>query len=175
MTLTADLGDLDLLLPYAHPSVAYARALEGVLAPRHHWSPGDLGRVVRQFARHASGELNRVARFDADSRWYLRLALTHDVEVRLVTWTPGQGTGPHDHSGASGAYTVLYGELTETWKDGADPSRRTRRTAGAGSAYGPDRVHTLTNEGSLGAISVHAYSPPLLPLGVDVTLEEPAG
>lgn len=175
MTVTADLQDLNLLLPYAHPSVAYSRPLEGVLAPRDHWTPGDLGRVARQFARHASGELHRAARFDPVSRWYLRLALTEDVEVWLLTWGPGQATRPHDHGRASGAYTVLYGELTETWREGSDPTRRGRRTAGAGSAFGPTRVHTIANEGTLGAVSVHAYSPPLLPLGVDVTLEEPPG
>jgi hypothetical protein len=36
-------------------------------------------------------------------------------------------------------------------------------------------VHVVGNEGTLDAISVHAYSPPLLPLDTDVTLEEPPG
>jgi hypothetical protein len=35
-------------------------------------------------------------------------------------------------------------------------------------------VHVVANRGSRNATSVHAYSPPLLPLGEDLPLEEPA-
>lgn len=165
--------DLGVRTPYAHPSVAAAGPLAGVLAPRPRWSPADLRRLTRLFVTHAAGELHRAARFDPVSRWYLRLALTDQVEVWLLTWTPGQATRPHDHGGASGAYTVLDGQLTETWRDGPVRSRRATRRHGRGSAFGPDRVHTVRSTGGLDAISVHAYSPPLLPLGTDVVLEEP--
>jgi len=167
--------DLTSLLPYAHPSVAGVRPLTGVLAPRAYWSPAELRRVTRQFTRHAAAELHRTARFDPDRRWYTRLAVTEQVEMWLLTWTPGQGTGPHHHSGSSGGYTVLYGELTETWRDGAARSRQARRRAGAGSGFGPDRVHTMANLSQIPAISVHAYSPPLLPMGTGVSLPDPPG
>ncbi len=175
MSSALDLEDLEVLLPYAHPSLAAVPALRDVLAPRDRWSPGDLARVSRLVARHAGPELHRASRFDPVHRWYLRLALTDDVEIWLLTWTPGQGTRPHDHGGASGAYTVLRGEVTEAWRDGTGPSRRGRRPVGSGSAFGPDRVHVVRNDGTLDAASVHAYSPPLLPLGTDVTLEDPPG
>jgi predicted metal-dependent enzyme (double-stranded beta helix superfamily) len=168
------LEDLELLLPYAHPSVAYATALSGVLAPRSQWSPKDLERVTRRFTRHAGRELHRVARFDRANRWYLRLALTEDVEVRLVTWTPGEISRPHDHRGVAGAYTVLYGELQETWRDRSGAARSARRRAGSGAAFGADREHTMTNRGVVGAISVHAYAPPLRPLAVERRVEVPA-
>jgi hypothetical protein len=149
--------DLEIATPYAHPSVAGARALAGVLAPRPHWSPADLRKVSRLFASRAADELHRVARFDPASRWRLQLARTGGVEVWLETWTPGQsgvGAGP----GAASAYTVLDGELTETWPGGAG-LRRARRRPGRGAAAGPDRPHTLHNLGLLPAISVHAYAP----------------
>ncbi len=174
MTATLDLGDLG-SLPYAYPTLAGLPELPGLLAPRRHWSPGDLARLSRQVARYGAAELRRLARFDPVDRWYLRLALTEDVEVWMLTWTPGQHTRPHDHGGASGAYTVLLGELAETWRDGGGPSRRGRRPVGSGSAFGPERVHVVRNESTLDAVSVHAYSPPLLPLGTNVTLEEPPG
>lgn len=167
--------DFDLRAPYAHPSVVAARPLTGVLAPRADWSPADLRRLTRLFVDRAATELHRAARFDPVSRWYLRLALTEQVEVWLLTWTPGQSTRPHDHGGASGAYTVLDGQLTETWRDGPARSRRATWRRGRGSAFGPDRVHTVQNTGVLDAISVHAYSPPLLPLGTGVFLEDPPG
>ena len=149
-------------LPYAHPAVAGVRALAGVLAPRGQWSERDLARLTRQFVTRAAEPLYLAARFDADDRWHLPLALTDEVEVWLLTWTPWQGTGSHDHGGAAGAYTVLHGELTETWTDRRGRTRRSVRPAGSSTSYGPDRVHSVQNRGTLEAISVHAYSPPRL-------------
>ena len=159
MTLAVDRG---ITLPYAHPSVAGARALAGVLAPRQRWSERDLARLTRRFVTRAADELHRAARFEPIERWHLRLALTDDVEVWLRTWTPCQGTGQHGHGGAAGAYSVLHGELIETWRDGRGRVRQTTRPAGSSASYGADRVHTVQNRGTLEAISVHAYSPPLL-------------
>ena len=155
MTLAVD---LEVFVPYAHGSVAEARPLAGALAPRARWSRRDLVRLTRRFAEGAAAELHQAARFDPVERWYLRLAATEQVEVYLMTWTPGQHTRPHGHAGA-GAYTVLYGELTETWQDGRRRGT-TVRAAGEAAAVS-DGVHTLDNLGTLGAISVHAYAPPL--------------
>jgi hypothetical protein len=149
-------------LPYAHASVATARALAGVLAPRERWSERDLARLTRRFATGAAEELHLTARFDRADRWHLRLALTEQVEVWLLTWTPWQGTEHHDHGGAVGAYTVLHGELTETWTDRRGQTRRTVRPAGSSASFGASRVHSVQNRGTLEAISVHAYSPPRL-------------
>ncbi len=64
--------------------------------------------------------------------------------------------------------------LTETWRDGAGPTHRAVRPHRTGSAFGSDRVHVVANQGSRNATSVHAYSPPLLPLGEGPDLDEPA-
>ena len=159
MTLSLDHG---VELPYAHPSVAGVRALAGVLAPRERWSERDLTRLTRRFASRAAGELYLTARFDPSARWRLRLALTEQVEVWLLTWTPWQGTEQHDHDGAIGAYTVLHGELTETWTDRRGRARRTVRPAGSSASWRVDRAHSVQNRGTMEAISVHAYTPPRL-------------
>ncbi|HEY7101783.1 MAG TPA: cysteine dioxygenase [Mycobacteriales bacterium] len=156
MTLSLDHG---VELPYAHPSVAGVRALAGVLASRERWSERDLARLTRSFATRAAEKLHQTARFDPAERWHLRLALTGEVEVWLLTWAPWQGTEQHDHGGAIGAYTVLHGELTETWTDRRGRTRRTVRPAGSSASYGPDRVHSVQNRGTMEAISVHAYTP----------------
>jgi predicted metal-dependent enzyme (double-stranded beta helix superfamily) len=148
-------------LQYAHHSVAGARGLAGVLAPRQRWSRRDLVRLTRRFVTRAADELYLAARFDPVERWQLRLALTEEVEVVLLTWTPSQATAPHDHRGAEGAYTVLHGELTEIWPGRHGRIKRTVRPAGSSASYAADRVHTVQNRGPLEAISVHAYSPPL--------------
>jgi Cysteine dioxygenase type I len=157
VTLSLDHG---VELPYAHPSVAGAWALAGVLAPRERWSERDLARLTRKFATRAAEELYLAARFGRADRWHLRLAVTEEVEVWLLTWTPWQGAEQHDHGGAVGAYTVLHGELTETWIDHRGRTRRAVRAAGSSASYGADRVHTVQNRGTLEAISVHAYTPP---------------
>lgn len=159
MTLSLDHG---VELPYAHPSVATLRALAGVLAPRQRWSDADLARLTRKFATRAADELYLTARFDRAQRWHLRLALTEQVEVWLLTWTPWQGTAQHDHGGAAGAYTVLHGELTESWTDRRGRTKRTVRPAGSSASFGAARIHSVQNRGALEAISVHAYSPPRL-------------
>lgn len=153
MSLSVDLR------PYAHPSVANARALAGVLAPRPSWSERDLTRLTKQFATRAAEELHQAARFDPIDRWRLLLARTEQVEVWLLTWTPWQGTGPHDHDGEAGAYTILLGELTGTWRDGRGRARQAVRAAGSSASFGPGQVHALCNRGTIEAISVHAYSP----------------
>ena len=147
-------------LPYAHPSVAGVRALAGVLAPLERWSERDLARLTKRFATRAAEGLYQTARFDQTERWHLPLALTEEVEVWLLTWTPWQGTEQHDHGGAVGAYTVLHGELTETWTDHRGRTRRAVRPAVSSTSYGADRVHIVQNRGTMEAISVHAYSPP---------------
>jgi hypothetical protein len=89
--------------------------------------------------------------------------LTDGVEVWLLSWAPGQGTAPHDHGGASGAFTVLLGELAEDYRRPRGPIRAAIRREGCSLGFGPERVHRLRNLSALCAASVHAYFPPLLP------------
>src|SRR4051812_41746721 len=155
----------------------YVRPALMPLAPavtgRPEWPVGDLARLTRLLAADLAGPLRAQAVHDPAERWYLRLALTEHVEVWLLTWTPGQSTRVHDHGGAAGAYTVLDGVLTESWRDGPGSSHRAVRPHGTGSAFGPERVHRVENRGLRNATSVHAYSPPLLPVGQDLELGEP--
>jgi len=156
---------------YVHPALLpVASAVTG----RSDWPVGDLARLTRLLTTDLAAALRAEAVHNPFERWYLRLALTEQVEVWLLTWTPGQATRPHDHGGAAGSYTVLDGVLTETWRDGAGPTHRAVRPHRTGSAFGSDRVHVVANQGSRNATSVHAYSPPLLPLGEGPDLDEPA-
>jgi predicted metal-dependent enzyme (double-stranded beta helix superfamily) len=107
-----------------------------------------------------------VLRHDPQRRWYTRLVHTDLVEVWLLGWTPGQQVPAHDHGGAAGAFTVVHGTLVEdqldlsTWS----PRRRTSFPAGSRTGFGPEHAHILGNHGTRPATSVHAYSPPGLPL-----------
>jgi Cysteine dioxygenase type I len=181
MTATLRPADRDLLnptgrpltVPYLHPALAAVAPLAGALAPRRPlWTPGELARLTDLLVRTAPGTLRRLAGHDPRQRWYGRLALTEQVEVWLIGWAPGQGTRPHDHGGASGAFTVLDGRLAETYRDGGAPLRRAVVGPLQGSAFGPERLHLVANGGAVNATSVQAYSPPLLPLGERDTLDD---
>ena len=56
-------------------------------------------------------------------RWH-QLAETHHLQLWVIEWPPGAGTGFHDHGGSRGAFTVVRGSLTDTM-----PGRATRSAA----------------------------------------------
>lgn len=168
---TTELPRPDLAVPYLHPALgAVPLPADALTGGRPLWTPAELARLTDLLVRTGPAALRAIGRHDPEHRWYQRLALTDEVEVWLIGWWPRQGTRPHDHGGASGAYTVLDGRLAETYRDGAAPLRRDVLAAGTGSAFGPERLHVVHNPDTVVATSVHAYSPPLLPLGVRDTL-----
>jgi rhodanese-related sulfurtransferase/predicted metal-dependent enzyme (double-stranded beta helix superfamily) len=125
-----------------------------------------------QLAEISAGVVSRprlwrpLVRHDADDRWYERLLLTAAVEVWLIGWAPGQGTSVHDHGGAAGALAVAEGTLVEQEfaPGGAALERAVVHETGARVGFAAAHVHRIVNEGPLNATSVHAYSPPGLPM-----------
>ncbi|WP_256106520.1 cysteine dioxygenase family protein [Streptomyces sp. ODS05-4] len=99
--------------------------------------------------------------YDATSRWYHRLRQGPGYEVWLLSWVPGQGSGPHDHGPSSGVLTVLEGELTERSAGGA-------RTLGAGAqrVFAPGYAHEVVNDSLEPAVSLHVYFPGLTEMPV---------
>ncbi|MFI1585890.1 cysteine dioxygenase [Embleya sp. NPDC020630] len=123
-----------------------------------------LAALARQHAGLVAADLDQV-RYDPITRWYKRLAATEDLEVWLLSWLPGQGTGLHDHGGSSGVFTVVSGELHERSLV-VTPLRRAGArervlAPGATRVFGPTYVHEVTNMGTEPAVSVHVYSPRL--------------
>ncbi|MEX5636721.1 cysteine dioxygenase [Parafrankia sp. FMc2] len=106
-----------------------------------------------------------LVRHDPRQRWYIRLLLSGVVEVWLIGWYPGQQTEIHDHGGALGALAVAEGILDE---DECGPdwavTRTRRHHAGSHPGFGADHVHRVVNRGHGAATTIHAYSPPELPL-----------
>jgi predicted metal-dependent enzyme (double-stranded beta helix superfamily) len=123
--------------------------------------PARLGELVRRVAD--AGDWPSMVTFDASRRWYRRLELTEGYEVWLLTWLPGQHTGFHDHGEASGAVTVVQGELEETLARPGSRAVRCRATGqGSVRTFGAHHLHDVSNVASAAAVSVHAYSPPLM-------------
>ncbi|GAA2079811.1 hypothetical protein GCM10009801_37680 [Streptomyces albiaxialis] len=124
-------------------------------------SPARLARTARSFAARPDLWRPRV-RFGAEERWHARLEQTPEYEVWLLTWLPGQGTEIHDHGGASGAFTVVEGVLTErSFRLGPPAAHARELREGAVRSFGPRYVHEVGNRGTVPAVSVHAYAPVL--------------
>jgi Cysteine dioxygenase type I len=124
-------------------------------------SPLKLARLVSSIASQP-GRWQPTVRFGPARRWFARLELTTDLEVWLLSWLPGQGTGFHDHGAAVGAFTVAQGELTErTVPAGRVTAASQVLVAGQARPFGPEHVHDVVNTSAAPAVSVHAYSPPL--------------
>lgn len=147
---TVELPDDHLLPALLHPE-------------RARWTPRELRDLTSRVAVELTTPLLSVLRYDSDRRWWARLALTEGVELWLLSWLPGQGTAPHDHGGAAGAFTVLLGQLTEEYRYPGGPVRRQCYAVGNAIGFGAGRAHRVTNTDALPAASVHAYSPPLVP------------
>lgn len=164
---TAIAPSLDVLADVDSP------ALRELVQPgRPLWTPDQLRDLTGTLTREHGALLRGLARFTEPQRWWARLALTPGVEVWLLTWLPGQGTEPHDHGGAAGSFTVLGGEVHEEHRyPGARIGRRTF-VQGQGIGFGGDRAHFVRNLGAEPALTVHAYSPPLLPTREYASLED---
>lgn len=130
------------------------RTLPTGLAPT---GPDELLRLTALFAH--DDRLPDLLDLTSPERSWTRLEATDLMEVWLIGWPPGTGTGWHDHQGSSGAFRVVAGSLTEhTW----DRGPRARDLApGHGRSFTAAHVHDVRNDGTEPAISVHAYAPAL--------------
>jgi hypothetical protein len=154
--MSAALSDL-------HPALA-SPDLARLVRPRGpQWTPGGLHGLVTRIGAEFAGELLDIVRFASPQRWWARLALTEEVEVWLLSWLPGQRTEPHDHGGAAGAFAVLLGELSETYRYPRGQIGHRDHPTGSALGFGAGRAHQVWNTGLAKAATVHAYSPPLVP------------
>jgi uncharacterized RmlC-like cupin family protein len=136
---------------------------EALLHPaREVWSVRQLRSLTRQVSTELGAELAEVAQYDQATRWWKRLALTEGVELWLLSWLPGQKTKPHDHGGAAGSFTVVRGALSEAFRYPKQIEQHGLRREGDTIAFGAGRAHIVANTSEAPALSVHAYSPPLV-------------
>lgn len=158
------LADLDI-----HPGLD-SPTLRGLIAPRRPvWTPAELRRLTASTVNRLSVPLLDVVRFASPQRWWTWVAVTDEIELWMLSWLPGQGTAPHDHGGATGSFSMLLGELAETFRY---PIRSALHRTGASVEFGAGRAHQVENVTARMAASVHAYSPPLVPTREYVSLRE---
>jgi rhodanese-related sulfurtransferase len=134
-------------------------------------SPAALGRLTVAIASRrdlwaglaAEAGIDGTEGREGEARRHLELRKGLFFDIWLLAWQPSQETDWHDHGGSAGSFAVSSGALFEEFR-GPGSRRLSRRelTAGAHTTFGPAHVHNLHHHGQGPALSIHAYSPPLV-------------
>lgn len=105
---------------------------------------------------------------DPTHRTYRQLLRDEHLDVWLLCWSHDHDTGFHDHDLSAGAVAVVSGSVREErLVFGRSPEAPIARTAHAGSsfAFGASDIHRVLHAGTEPAVTIHAYSPPLVRMG----------
>src|SRR5579883_644792 len=97
-----------------------------------------------------------------------RIVRTAQFEVLVMSFRPGQRTGPHDHGGAISVFRILAGKACETrYRQRADAlvepvGERSLEAGDIGSDAG-ELIHEIRNDAANDTllVSLHVYCPPL--------------
>jgi hypothetical protein len=102
---------------------------------------------------------------DADQRRYRLAFEDHRVDIWVLSWMDGQGTGFHDHGTSAVALTAVRGAVVERHPTvGAQPTRRFLEP-GSTRAGDAGYIHAGGHHDGVPAVTIHAYSPPLAEVG----------
>jgi predicted metal-dependent enzyme (double-stranded beta helix superfamily) len=108
---------------------------------------------------------------DSAARFFQQLYRDPNLDIWLICWVAGQGTGYHDHDRSSGAVCVCEGSLLEDWfrveEDGWVRERTREHHAGEGFDFDAADIHGVRHPGGDAppAASIHVYSPALWRMG----------
>jgi rhodanese-related sulfurtransferase len=125
-------------------------------------SPAVLGRVTTALASRRDLWEALVVEDDGQ-RWHLKLHQSLFFDVWLLGWQSSQETDWHDHGGSAGSFAVVGGALLEQFRRPSNPKLGRREMEyGSYTTFGPTHVHNVRHAGDGPALSIHAYSPPLV-------------
>jgi predicted metal-dependent enzyme (double-stranded beta helix superfamily) len=113
---------------------------------------------------------------DPLQRTYAQLLRDAHLDVWLICWSEDHDTGFHDHDLSAGAVAVIAGSVREERLVLGRPARAPiARTVRAGSSFdfGASDIHRVLHAGDAPAVTIHAYSPPLVRMGAYAI--EPSG
>jgi len=123
-------------------------------------SPARLKRFLAELV--GAPELwQHLVRHDRHIRVYEQLWDDEHVNAWLICWSEDQDTGFHDHDESAAAIRAIEGEVREErLRLAAAPDAR---VIGPGTTFfvPPTAIHRILHEGTVPAITIHAYSPPL--------------
>ncbi len=156
---------IDLTPVHVEPySAELAARTAELLTPGGQYSPEALELVVRQIA--ARDDLWRpLVVIDRSRRRYELLYEDRWIDVWVLSWMSGQRTGFHDHDRSGVGLCCAAGCLDEgmlVLGAKAEPIRMTPGTSRHGAG---GYIHSVAHADGAPAVSIHAYSPPLMVVG----------
>jgi predicted metal-dependent enzyme (double-stranded beta helix superfamily) len=105
---------------------------------------------------------------DPEHRTYAELVRDEHLDVWLLCWSHDHDTGFHDHDLSAGAVAVAAGAVREErlvlGRPVDSPIAKVAR-AGSSFSFGASDIHRVLHAGEGPAVTIHAYSPPLLRMG----------
>ncbi len=123
---------------------------------------------LEQFVADLAGTPERwkhLIRHVPDARVYEQIWDDEEVNAWVICWRADQDTGFHDHDESAAGIAVISGEVREErLRLGSVPIAR---VFPAGSTFGvpPVAIHRVLHSGEVPAVTIHAYSPPLVRTG----------
>jgi predicted metal-dependent enzyme (double-stranded beta helix superfamily) len=128
---------------------------------------------LEQFVARLAAEPQRwqhLVRHERDVRVYEQIFGDAQLNAWLICWSDAQDTGFHDHDESAGAIAVLRGRVRdERLAIGSDRSQigQQAREFAAPQRFNipPNAIHRVVHAGDEPAITLHAYSPPLIRMG----------
>ena len=122
------------------------------------FSPDQLLRTARLFT--SDPDLTSLIDHQGGERRWVELDSSPYLQIWLLSWPAGTGTGWHDHGESAGAFLAVSGTLGEQYSHGHRHIHRTL-VAGEGRAFAPGHRHNVFNAGLETAFSVHLFAPRL--------------
>jgi quercetin dioxygenase-like cupin family protein len=123
---------------------------------------------LEQFAVHLAEDVERwqhLVRHADDVRVYEQIWDDPEVNAWLICWSEDQDTGFHDHDESTAGIAVIAGQVREDrLRVGAPPTSQVVR-AGSSFTVPPEAIHRVLHSGRAPAVTIHAYSPPLVRSG----------
>ena len=102
---------------------------------------------------------------DRTRRRYRLMLEDERLDVWVLSWMPGQATGFHDHGNSNVALTTLQGVVLERQLRVAEASIERELRPGVVQTGPAGYIHAVNHEAGAPAVTLHAYSPPLLQVG----------
>ncbi len=102
---------------------------------------------------------------DGTRRRYRLLFEDARLDVWVLSWMPGQATGYHDHGASGVALTALRGSVLERQVRVGAASLERELVPGPVRLGAAGYIHSVRHRSGAPAVTLHAYSPPLLEVG----------
>jgi predicted metal-dependent enzyme (double-stranded beta helix superfamily) len=102
---------------------------------------------------------------DTSQRVYRELFSDEHLTAWLICWMDDHDTGFHDHDVSAGAVAVVSGAVREERLALAGPPVKRTFAASQSFHFCAADIHRVRHAGADPAVTLHAYSPPLLRMG----------